>query len=69
MHRLSLVKVGICYIYLVIRLLDCFFFLQNNPENLDLSYKTDLVFLGLFWRRKTHLIAGFHKSGLDEGAA
>ena len=27
--------------------------LLNNPKDLDLSYKTDLDFLGLFWKEKT----------------
>ena len=30
---------------------------QNNPKNLDPSYKLDLDFSGLFWQEKTHLTA------------
>ena len=35
------------------------FSFQNNPKNQDLSYKTDLVFWGLFRKGKTHIIAKF----------
>ena len=33
------------------------FLFQNNPKNQDLSNKTDLDYLGLFWKRKPHFIA------------
>ena len=39
--------------------------LQNNPKNLDLSYKTDLDFWDCFWKGNTHLLAAFHEAGLD----
>ena len=37
---------------------------QNHPKNLNLSFKTDLDFLGLFWKRKPHYKAELHKTDL-----
>ena len=37
---------------------------QNNPKNLDPSYKTDLDLLELFRKGKTHIIAKFHRTDL-----
>ena len=41
----------------------CFSF-QNNQNNLDPSYKMDLVFWGLFRKGKTHMITKFHETDL-----
>ena len=38
---------------------------HNNPQNLDTSYKTDLDYGDYFRRKKSHLIAEFHKTALD----
>ena len=38
-----------------------FFSFQNNPKDLDPSYKTDLD-LRLFWKGKTCIIAKLHKT-------
>ena len=35
---------------------------QNNPKNLDPSYKMDLEFWDCFGRTKTHLITEIHKT-------
>ena len=42
--------------------MEVFFSFQNNPKNLDLSYKTDLDFWDCL--EGTHLIAEFHKNDL-----
>ena len=36
-----------------------FFSFQNNPKNLDLSYKTDLDLWDCLGKVKTHMIANF----------
>ena len=41
-----------------------FFSFQNNPDNLDPSYKTDLDLFGLFRKGKTRTIAKFHRTDL-----
>ena len=41
-----------------------FFSFQNNPKDLDPSYKMDLGSLGLFRKGKIGIIAKFHRTGL-----
>ena len=41
----------------------CFFSIQNNPKNLDQSYKTSRS-LGLFKKGKTHITAKLHRTDL-----
>ena len=41
-----------------------FFPIQNNLKDLDLSCKTDVDLLGLFWKRQTHFIVALHKMDL-----
>ena len=50
------------YIFSVIR--QRFFSFQNNPKNLDLSYKTDLDLLDFIRRVETCFIAKFHRTDL-----
>ena len=40
------------------------FSFQNNPKNLDPSYKIDLDVLGLFRKGNTHIIAKFRSTHL-----
>ena len=40
------------------------FFFQNNPKNLDPSYKTDLDIWDLIKKGKTCIIAKFHRTDL-----
>ena len=40
------------------------FSIQNNPKNLDLSYKTDLDLWDLFRKGKTCITAKFHRTFL-----
>ena len=37
---------------------------QNNPKNLDPSYKMDVDFWDCFLKGQNHLIAEFHKTDL-----
>ena len=41
---------------------DAFFSFQNNPKDLDPSYKTDLDLLRLFWKGKTCIISKLHRT-------
>ena len=41
-----------------------FFFFQNNPKNLDPSYKMDLDLWDLIRKGKTRIIAKFHRTDL-----
>ena len=41
--------------------------LQNNPQTLDLSYKTDLNFRDRYGSEKNHLTAEVCKTNLDIG--
>ena len=47
-----------------VRRQSCFFSFQNNPKNLDPSYKMDLDLLGLFRKGKTCILAKFHRTDL-----
>ena len=43
-------------------LLDIFFYFQNNPKTLDLSYKDESRYLGLHRKGKTRILANFHRT-------
>ena len=43
---------------------ECFFLFQNNPKNLDPSYKDGSRSLGLFRKGKTLIISKFHRTDL-----
>ena len=42
--------------------MQCNISFQNNPKDLDPSYKMDLDFLGLFSKGKIGIIAKFHRT-------